>query len=122
MSFHRDYVAMVEEKRYALAQVVLHGREQLALLRPQENLLVLEVLPSGRAAQFFPKPHHVNSNPESQRVSGYIFGLKKGPSELGHHLLNHRESNLKQKCPKNAGNSPRAGTKFPVSSVNSKAR
>ena len=27
-----------------LAQVVLHGREQLVLLRPQENLLILEVL------------------------------------------------------------------------------
>src|SRR5260370_18528078 len=35
---------MVEEKRYAVAQVVLHGREQLVLLRPQENLLILEVL------------------------------------------------------------------------------
>jgi DNA end-binding protein Ku len=31
------YHAMVEEKRYALAQVVLHGREQLVLLRPQES-------------------------------------------------------------------------------------
>jgi hypothetical protein len=29
---------------YGIAQVVLHGREQLVLLRPQENLLVLEVL------------------------------------------------------------------------------
>ena len=38
------YQAMVEENRYALAQVVLHGREQLVLLRPQENLLILEVL------------------------------------------------------------------------------
>src|SRR5262249_45948721 len=37
------YQAMVEEKRYALAQVVLHGREQLVLLRPQQNLLLLEV-------------------------------------------------------------------------------
>src|SRR5262249_42211441 len=36
--------AMVEENRYALAQAVLHGREQLVLLRPQEGLLVLEVL------------------------------------------------------------------------------
>ncbi len=38
------YQAMVEENRYALARVVLHGREQLVLLRPQENLLILEVL------------------------------------------------------------------------------
>jgi DNA end-binding protein Ku len=38
------YQAMVEEKRYALAQAVLHGREQWVLLRPQEGLLVLEVL------------------------------------------------------------------------------
>ena len=36
--------AMVSEDRYGVAQVVLHGREQLVLLRPQENLLVLEVL------------------------------------------------------------------------------
>jgi DNA end-binding protein Ku len=38
------YQAMLEENRYALAQVVLHGREQLVLLRPQDNLLILEVL------------------------------------------------------------------------------
>ncbi len=36
--------AMVAEDCYGVAQVVLHGREQLVLLRPQENLLVLEVL------------------------------------------------------------------------------
>jgi len=36
--------AMVAEDRYGVAQVVLHGREQLVLLRPQENLLVVEVL------------------------------------------------------------------------------
>jgi len=36
--------AMVAEDRYGIAQVVLHGREQLVLLRPQENLLILEVL------------------------------------------------------------------------------
>jgi DNA end-binding protein Ku len=36
--------AMIAEGRYGVAQVVLHGREQLVLLRPQENLLVLEVL------------------------------------------------------------------------------
>jgi DNA end-binding protein Ku len=42
------YQAMVEENRYALAQVVMHGREQLVLLRPQENLLILEVLRDDR--------------------------------------------------------------------------
>jgi DNA end-binding protein Ku len=36
--------AMIAEDRYGIAQVVLHGREQLVLLRPQENLLILEVL------------------------------------------------------------------------------
>jgi DNA end-binding protein Ku len=36
--------AMGAEDCYGVAQVVLHGREQLVLLRPQENLLVLEVL------------------------------------------------------------------------------
>jgi DNA end-binding protein Ku len=36
--------AMIAEGRYGVAQVVLHGREQLVLLRPQENLLILEVL------------------------------------------------------------------------------
>ncbi len=35
---------MVAEDRYGVAQVVLHGREQLVLLRPKENLLILEVL------------------------------------------------------------------------------
>jgi DNA end-binding protein Ku len=38
------YQAMVAEDRYGVAQVVLHGREQLVLLRPQEDLLILEVL------------------------------------------------------------------------------
>jgi DNA end-binding protein Ku len=36
--------AMVAEDRYGVAQVVLHGKEQLVLIRPQDNLLVLEVL------------------------------------------------------------------------------
>ncbi len=36
--------AMIAEDCYGVAQVVLHGREQLVLLRPQENLLILEVL------------------------------------------------------------------------------
>jgi DNA end-binding protein Ku len=36
--------AMVTEDRYGVAQVVLHGREQLVLLRTQKNLLILEVL------------------------------------------------------------------------------
>ena len=36
--------AMVAEDCYGIAQVVLHGREQLVLLRSQQNLLVLEVL------------------------------------------------------------------------------
>ena len=35
---------MVQEKRYAIAQVVLHNREQLVLLRPEDNLLVMSVL------------------------------------------------------------------------------
>jgi DNA end-binding protein Ku len=36
--------AMIAENCHGVAQVVLYGREQLVLLRPQENLLVLEVL------------------------------------------------------------------------------
>jgi DNA end-binding protein Ku len=36
--------AMEQEKRYALAQVVLSGKEQLVLLRPMEGLLVMTVL------------------------------------------------------------------------------
>jgi DNA end-binding protein Ku len=36
--------AMVDEKRYGVAQVVLHNREQLVLLRPVDNLLVMSVL------------------------------------------------------------------------------
>ncbi len=38
------YRAMVAEDRYGVAQIVLHGREQLVLLRPHQGLLVLEVL------------------------------------------------------------------------------
>jgi DNA end-binding protein Ku len=38
------YQAMVAEDRYGVAQVALHGREQLVLLRPQQGLLVLEIL------------------------------------------------------------------------------
>jgi len=36
--------AMVEENRHAVAQIVLHGREQTVLLRPLEKLLVMSVL------------------------------------------------------------------------------
>jgi DNA end-binding protein Ku len=35
---------MVEENRYAVAQVVMHNREQTVLLRPMENLLVMSIL------------------------------------------------------------------------------
>jgi DNA end-binding protein Ku len=38
------YQALVEQKRYAVAQVVLHGREQLVLLRPYQNLIAMSVL------------------------------------------------------------------------------
>lgn len=36
--------AMVDENRYALAQVVLSGKEQIVLLRPLEQLLLMTVL------------------------------------------------------------------------------
>jgi DNA end-binding protein Ku len=36
--------AMEEENRYAVAQVVMHGREQLVLLRPMDKLLAMTVL------------------------------------------------------------------------------
>jgi len=36
--------ALEEEKRYALAQVVMHGREQMVLLRPLGGLLLMTVL------------------------------------------------------------------------------
>jgi DNA end-binding protein Ku len=36
--------AMVDEKRYGVANVVFHGREQLVLVRPLGGLLTLEVL------------------------------------------------------------------------------
>ncbi len=35
---------MAEEKRYAIAQVVMHGREQTVLLRPMDNLIAMSVL------------------------------------------------------------------------------
>ena len=64
----------------------------------------------------------VNPNPESQRVLAQIFGLRKRPSQFGRALSNKRESRRERNMPKNAGNSPHGGTKYPVSSVNSKAR
>jgi DNA end-binding protein Ku len=36
--------AMVDENRQAIAQVVLHGREQTVLVRPMDNVLVMSVL------------------------------------------------------------------------------
>src|SRR5260370_39641035 len=36
--------AMVEENRYAIAQIVLHGHEQTVLLRPLGNLLAMSML------------------------------------------------------------------------------
>jgi DNA end-binding protein Ku len=45
---HKPYAvvhqAMVEEKRYAVAQIVMHGKEQTILLRPMESLLVMSIL------------------------------------------------------------------------------
>jgi DNA end-binding protein Ku len=35
---------MREEDRYAIAQVVMHNREQTVLLRPMENLIVMSIL------------------------------------------------------------------------------
>jgi DNA end-binding protein Ku len=35
---------MIEENRYAVAQIVLHGREQVVLLRPVEGLLAMSIL------------------------------------------------------------------------------
>ena len=36
--------AMVDADRYAVAQVVMHGKEQLVLLRPVENLLAMSII------------------------------------------------------------------------------
>jgi DNA end-binding protein Ku len=36
--------AMVDEKRLAVAQVVMHGKEQLVVVRPLDNLLVMSVI------------------------------------------------------------------------------
>jgi DNA end-binding protein Ku len=36
--------AIVDEKRYGIAMVVMHGRDQLVLIRPYEGLLTMEVL------------------------------------------------------------------------------
>lgn len=38
------YQGMVESKRVAVAQVVMHGKEQLVIVRPLEGLLVMQVL------------------------------------------------------------------------------
>ncbi len=35
---------MVEANRYAIAQVVMHGKEQLVMLRPHDGLLVMSIL------------------------------------------------------------------------------
>jgi DNA end-binding protein Ku len=35
---------MVEEKRYGVAQIVMHGKEQTVLLRPIDNLLAMSIL------------------------------------------------------------------------------
>jgi hypothetical protein len=64
----------------------------------------------------------VNPNPESWRVLAQAFGLRKRPSKLGRALLNEREVHREQKRPKIAENLAHAGTKFPVWSVNPKAR
>jgi DNA end-binding protein Ku len=38
------YQGMVEANRHAIAQVVMHGKEQLVMLRPHDGLLVMSVL------------------------------------------------------------------------------
>ncbi len=43
-AYQTIYQAMVDADRYALAQVVMHGKEQLVMLRPHDGLLVMSVL------------------------------------------------------------------------------
>lgn len=43
-AFQVTYQGMLETGRYAIAQVVLHGKEQLVLLRPHQGVLVMSVL------------------------------------------------------------------------------
>jgi DNA end-binding protein Ku len=38
------YQAMTDEKRHAVAQVVMHGKEQLVVIRPLDNLFVMSVI------------------------------------------------------------------------------
>ena len=81
----------------------------------QKRRLDIPSLPTGSPAVFLiSKPH--------TRVLAQIFGLRKRPSQFGRALSNKRESRRERNMPKNAGNSPHGGTKYPVSSVNSKAR
>src|SRR4051794_6623088 len=43
-AFQVTYQGMLETGRYAIAQVVLHSKEQLVLLRPHQGVLVMSVL------------------------------------------------------------------------------
>ena len=71
---------MREAGRHALARAVLSGREQLVLLRPLEDLLVLSVpayVHQIRRPQVFPRPH---SGAWSLAVTfqvEYRFGFRK---------------------------------------------
>jgi DNA end-binding protein Ku len=65
------YQGMVDANRNAIAQVVMHGREQLVMLRPHDGLLVMSVL------------NHAN---EVTATSAFDEEIPKGPvdpQELG---------------------------------------
>ena len=66
--------AMIEDKRHAIAQVVLHGREQVVLLRPMDKLLAMCVL---NYEQRVVKPQAFEDQAPSAQPSGEELELTK---------------------------------------------
>jgi DNA end-binding protein Ku len=67
------YQGMVDAKRHAVAHVVMHGRDHLVLLRPQDGLLAMSVLnfPERIAspAAFAPEAPTAKVTPEESKLS-----------------------------------------------------
>ena len=79
----RPYVvlleAMAEENRYAVAQVVMHGREHIVLLRPMDRLLAMTKL---KYDAELTKPQAFEDQAPDLQVSGEELELTKRVIEL----------------------------------------
>jgi len=71
--------AMVEENRQAVAQIVMHGKEQTVLLRPMERLLAMSILnyehQIAKPAAFEEEVPQVEASPEELKLAKTLINV-----------------------------------------------